>query len=218
MNHRKQLVGCLLGAMAIAFASCSQSNPPAVAVAPAEVPAVKDQPTVQEQPPPVVKSSSGPDGGSFTFPEDSEGKALANALIPPMPRTMPVAMPVTPKPRRLPAFLEAPAPPSNDPAGALPRLGLPELKPAGPRPLPDSVPPDIGGAIPQLPARGPIATGPLTRHEERIINALTELPPLSARPIADRAPFDRSDHRIYRSKRNQPKSAIANRADRLHSH
>jgi hypothetical protein len=176
-------------ALAISVAGCGPTNPPAVAVAPAEAAAAqlplaaKDQPAVERKPERI------PDGGTFTFPDDAGGKALTKLVAPPVPTPMPIAVPVVPTERRLPAFLDAPTPSTFDAASAPPRLPLPEAKPARPTALPERTPPDFGGLLPQLPPRGEFATGPLTRTEARNVNVPPELPPLSPRPVADRGPL-----------------------------
>jgi hypothetical protein len=175
-------------AVALGLTSCGQSPaPPAVAVAPAVVVAEKPEPAAAAEP--VAKNEPIADGGSFPFPDDAGGKALAKALTPGAPPPMPAAAPTAPKERKLPPFLDAPAPPLPDAAGSPPRLGLPPIKEARPVPLADRVPLDLGGVVPDLPARPEIATGPLTRTEGRDVSKPAELPILSPKPVADRAPL-----------------------------
>jgi hypothetical protein len=175
--------------VAIGISGCSQSSPPAVAVAPAVVAEEKPAPVAKDQPLAEGKAERIADGGTFSFPDDAGGKALTKLVTPPVPAPMPVVVPFVPKERRLPAFLDAPSSAAFDAASSPPRLPLPDAKPARPTPLPDRVPTELGGLFPQLPARGEFATGPLARTEAQNVNAPQELPPLSQRPVADRAPL-----------------------------
>src|SRR5262245_53695137 len=95
----------------------------------------------------VPTNDPGPDGGSFPFPDDAGGKALAKTLSPPALPPMPAAAPTAPKERKLPAYLDAPAPSLPDAAGSPPRFGFPPIKVVRPTPLPDRVPLDLGAAI-----------------------------------------------------------------------
>jgi hypothetical protein len=189
MIRRTGIIG-LIAATACGVAGCNQSSPPAVAVAPAEAAEVQSTPATKVPPaaaePKVDRIA---DGGRFTFPDDAGGKALAKLVTPPTPAPMPASVPVVQKERHLPIFLDAPAPATFDAASSPPRLPLPDAKPARPTPLPDRVPPDIGGLFTQLPARGEFATGPLTRTEARTVNVPPKLAPLAQRPVADRAPL-----------------------------
>jgi hypothetical protein len=93
------------------------------------------------------------------------------------------------KERVLPQYLDAPSPTLADASDAMPRLPLPSTKPARPTPLPDRVPTELGALIPQLPLRAELQTGPLTRQDSRDVSKPAELPVLSQRPVADRAPL-----------------------------
>jgi hypothetical protein len=184
----------LAALVAAGLTSCHQSSaPPAVAVvaSPAAVEPdsepMKSNQSVKQiavaEPAPVA------DGGTFAFPDDTGGKALAKTLPPTAPPAMPSATPVTPRERKLPAFLEAPTPPLPDAANSPPRLALAPTREPRPVPLPDRVPLDLGGVIPDLPARPEIHAGALTRTEGRDVSQPAELPPLSPKPVADRAPL-----------------------------
>jgi hypothetical protein len=178
----------LVAAVAIGLASCGQSPaPPAVTVGPAVVEPKADPPRAEQaaknDPAPV------PDGGTFRFPDDTGGKALAKTLTPAAPLPMPATVPAAPRDRKLPAFLETPTPPLPDAASSPPRLALPPIKDARPVPLPERVPTDLGAAIPDLPARPEIATGSLTRIPARDLSQPAQLPILSPKPVADRAPL-----------------------------
>lgn len=182
----------ILGSIAIAacgFAGCYQSNPPAVAVAPAVGAEERADPLPKQPTAPEAKHNRIPDGGKFAFPDDLGGKALAKTLTPVTPPRMPVSEPAKQKERRLPTYLDSPTPPLFDAASSMPRLPMPDAKPARPTPLPDRVPSDFGGLIPQLPSRSELAAGPLTRTEARNVNVIAELTPLSTRPVSDRAPL-----------------------------
>lgn len=183
----------LLAAIAAAgLTSCNQSPaPPAVVAAPA-VAEAKAGPAAEGAPDrgnPPAKADPLADGGTFAFPDDAGGKALAKALPPAAPPAMPAAIPVTPRERRVPAFLDAPVPPLPDAASSPPRLALSPTREPRPLPLPDRVPLDLGGVVPDLPARPELFTGSLTRTEGRDVSQPADLPPLSAKPVADRAPL-----------------------------
>jgi hypothetical protein len=178
----------LLAAAALELASCGQSPaPPAVTVAPA-VAEPKAEPAPAE---PVAKNGPAPvpDGGTFRFPDDPGGKALAKMLTPAAPPPMPAPVPAAPRDRKLPAFLDTPTPPLPDAASSPPRLALPPVKAVRPVPLPERVPTDLGAVIPDLPARPEIAAGSLTRIPARDLSKPAELPILSPKPVADRAPL-----------------------------
>ena len=129
MNRFKFLTLAALG-----LTSCNQSPaPPAVVAGPAIVAQDKPEPAAVE---PAAKNDSIPDGGTFQFPDDTGGKALAKTLTPAIPPAMPAAAPAAPKERKLPAFLDAPTPPLPDAANSPPRLGLAPIKEARPVPLP----------------------------------------------------------------------------------
>jgi hypothetical protein len=188
MIRRTRILG-LIATAACGVAGCNQSAPPVIAVAPAEAAEVQSTPPTKAPPAADPKVERVPDGGTYSFANDTGGKALAKLVTPPAPASMPAGVPVVQKERRLPMFLDAPAPAAFDAASSPPRLPLPKAKPARPMPLPDRVPPDLGGMFAQLPDRPEFATGPLTRTEARNVNVPPELPPLSQRPIADRAPL-----------------------------
>ena len=125
-----------------------------------------------------------PDGGAFPFPNDAGGKALAKALTPALPR---LAEPTGPRERQAPAFVTAPAPPPAVSALPPPRLAVAAAKDVRPTPLPDRVPPDLGGTFPQLPPRSELPSGALIRVEGRDPSKPAELPLLSSKPVPDRA-------------------------------
>jgi hypothetical protein len=129
------------------------------------------------------------DGGTFPFPDDAGGKALAKSLTPRSTAPMSATRSATPRDRNLPGYLHAPSPKLADGASNLPRLSIPIAKESRPSPLPDRVPPDLGGAIPQLPPRSDLPVGALTRQASRDVSKPTELPILSNRPVLDRAPL-----------------------------
>jgi len=173
-------------AAAIGLASCGQSPaPPVMTVAPAFV-EPKADPTEQ-----VAKNDPAPvpDGRTFQFPDDTGGKALAKMLTPAAPPPMPAAVPTARRERKLPAFLDTPTPPLPDAASSPPRLALPPIKDVRPVPLPERVPTDLGAVIPDLPARPEVATGSLTRIPAHDVSKPADLPVLSPKPVADRAPL-----------------------------
>jgi hypothetical protein len=174
-------------AAAVGLTSCSRSPAPPAAV-PTTVVVVdpSDSMNVAE---PGPKKDPLPDGGSFAFPDDAGGKALAKALALAAPPPMPAVVPATPRERKLPAYLDAPTPPLPDAASSPPRLALPPIKDVRPVPLPERVPNDLGVVIPDLPARAELPTGSLTRIPARDLSQPTELPPLSPKPVTDRAPL-----------------------------
>jgi hypothetical protein len=195
MRRSISIIRCVLAGTAIGIASCHQSSPPQVAVAPAaaEEPApIRPKAAVglKNVDEAIARSNDSiRDGGTFAFPEDAGGKALAKSLAPASPKPMPAGGPPMRKERQLPAFLESPAPPGPDVSGSLPRLPLPLARDVRPTPLPDRVPPDIGGTIAQLPPRAEFPTGPLARQDSRDIAKPADLPVLSPRPVIDRAPL-----------------------------
>lgn len=136
---------------------------------------------------PSVKQEAIAEGGTFPFPDDLGGKALAKTLTPVVPSSISAAPPAVPRGRKLPAFLDAPTPPLPDAANSPPRLGLAPIKEARPVPLSDRVPLDLGGVMPDLPTRAEITSGPLTRTEGRDVSKPADLPILSVKPIGDRA-------------------------------
>ena len=145
-----------VAAAALALSSCGPSPAPPVAVATPVIVVEKPEPAPKDEPvkgDPPVKNEPIPDGGTFRFPDDLGGKALAKSLTPSSTPTLPAEKPAVPHERKLPAFLDAPMPPLPDAATSPPRLGLAPIKDARPVPLPDRVPLDLGGVIPELPAR-----------------------------------------------------------------
>jgi len=177
-----------LPVVAVGLASCSPSPaPPAVTVAPAVVEPKADPAPAGR----VAKNDPAPvtDGGTFTFPDDGGGKALAKLLAPAAPPLMPAAVPTAPRERKLPAFLDNPSPPLPAAASSPPRLALPPIKDVRPVPLPERVPTDFGAVVPDLPTRPEIAAGPLTRIPAPDSSKPADLPVLSPKPVADRAPL-----------------------------
>jgi hypothetical protein len=151
-----------------------------------------DSMTVDESP--AAKGDDAPpaEQGQFTFPNDSGGRALAKTLAPaippPMP-PMPPGAPAAPRERRLPPIHEAPLPTRPVALGPPPRLAILATKEPRPVALPERVPQSLGGLLPDLPPRGELPTGPLVRQDGRDIAKPAELPILSAKPVADRAPL-----------------------------
>ncbi|HEX3148848.1 MAG TPA: hypothetical protein VHR66_12275 [Gemmataceae bacterium] len=180
-------------AAAFGLTSCGPSPaPPAVVATPVVAAAEKPEPPAKDQSvtgDPPVKTEPIPDGGTFRFPEDLGGRALAKSLTPAVPPALSTPAPAAPRERKLPAFLDAPTPPLPDAASSPPRLGLAPNKEARPVALPDRVPLELGGVIPELPTRAEITPGPLTRTEGRDVAKPADLPILSAKPIGDRAPL-----------------------------
>jgi hypothetical protein len=172
---------------------CGKSEPPPVPVVSVRVPGadVKATPlpgpkTEKEAAAPAEKPVVA-DGGSFAFPADAGGKLLEKTLPPKSPAVLAEPVPAAPKPRKLPAFLDASAVPPADATPAPPRLPMPGSKPAKPTALPDRVPGDFALNWPMLPERGEFATGPLTRQAGPDPAKPAELPVLSAKPVPDRA-------------------------------
>jgi hypothetical protein len=191
MSKRMRFVGIAL--LTAAVAGCDRSpSPPAVAVAAA--PATDAQPagprTAKPAPAdgPAPEPAPVPDGGSFSFPDDSGGKALAKTLAPTTPPAPPVG-PASPRERTARNFAASPAPPPAAPTGPPPRLVLGATNGVRPAPLPDRVPPDLGGPFPELPPRADLPTGPGVRVEGRDSSKAAELPLLSNKPVPDRAPL-----------------------------
>jgi hypothetical protein len=112
---------------------------------------------------------------------------LAKTLPPSNPPTLADPTPAAPKPRKLPAFLDAPSVPTTDPGPIVPRLPLPPAKEVRPTALPDRVPTDLAPERPLLPERGAFATGPLTKQAGPDPATPAEVPILSAKPVPDRA-------------------------------
>ena len=178
----------LAPAAVVGLLGCGQSPAPPVVATPAVVAAqadaASDAPAER-----VAKNDPTPDGGSFAFPDDAGGKALAKALTPAAPPAMPAVLPAAPRERKLPAYLDAPTPPLPDAASSPPRLALPPIKAVRPVALPDRVPPDLGGVMPDLPPRPEVPAGSLTRIPARDLSQPAELPSLSPKPVTDRAPL-----------------------------
>jgi len=189
MVHCRRLIGFILFVAEAALGlGCSRSPAPAVAV-----PVVADEPS---DPPKVElaaesKDNNGSlaDGGTFPFPDDSGGRALAKTLTPASPPPMPGAAVVAPRERKLPASFARQALPPPDLFTIPPRLVVTAPKELRPVTLPDRIPPDLGGFHPQLPPRAELPTGPLVRQESRDVSKPMDLPFLSSRPAADRAPL-----------------------------
>lgn len=182
MIRRAQFL-CFIIIAACGAAGCNQSTPPAVVAAP-----VQPEPVSTPAQPPETKDKPAQSSVPFSFPDDRGGKALAKMLTPTNTTPMPASVPPTQKPRRLPSFLDSPAPASIEVINSPPRLALPATRPAQPMPMPDRVPTELGGLLPQLPHRTDWPTGALTRSESQNANS-PELPLLSPRPVADRAPL-----------------------------
>ncbi|HKB04093.1 MAG TPA: hypothetical protein VKD90_17860 [Gemmataceae bacterium] len=190
MRRQLRFLGCAV-LTAAGVAGCGQSPaPPAVVAGPAESAAVPqpgqqvDEP-VQEPGP--AKADAVPDGGSFPFPDDAGGKALAKTLTPTAPLSPRVA-PAGPRERTPPDFLTAPAPAPVIP-GPPPRLVVAARKEVRPTPLPERAPTDLGGPFPQLPPRAELPIGPGVRVPGRDPSIPPELPALSTKPVPDRAPL-----------------------------
>jgi hypothetical protein len=178
-------------AAAVGLSSCSRPPGPPPA-APATVVIVDPAESMKiAEPTKDAKTAPAPipDGGSFSFPDDAGGKALAKTLTPTVPPAMSTSSPQGPRDRKLPTYLDAPAPRAPDPASAPPRLALAPIRKIRPVPLPDRVPPDIGGVMPDLPPRPDYPTGPLVRTVGRDVSKPAELPLLSPKLVADRAPL-----------------------------
>ena len=182
----------LLAALAAAgLTSCNQSPAPqAVAIAAAPVVDVKPEPAKEFPAPAKAEPVRVADGSAFAFPDDTGGKALAKTLPPSIPPTMPSASPAVPRERKLPGLIDAPTPPLPDAASSPPRLALAPTRESRPVPLPDRVPLDLGGVLPDLPPRPEVSTGSLTRTEGRDVTQPAEIPALSPKPVADRAPLN----------------------------
>jgi hypothetical protein len=188
----------ILVAILAILAGCGDSPPPDPV---ASVPVVASDPT-PERPPaaPGLKNLDAaiaeagrepaptPDGGTFPFPDDAGGKALAKSLAPAALPPLPAAGPGGPRPRGLPSLTDPTAPlPTATPTP--PRWPLPAGKPVRPVPLPDRVPADLGKKVPDLPPRGDLPVGPLTRTEGPDMSRPADLPILSSKPVPDRAPL-----------------------------
>src|SRR5262245_20117054 len=101
----------ILAGTAIGVLGCNQSSPPAVVATPV-VAAEKnpDEPKSQERTEPKLPGVPLIGGGSFAFPDDAGGKALAKTLTPASPPPMPASAPSVRKERVLPQYLDAPTP------------------------------------------------------------------------------------------------------------
>jgi hypothetical protein len=181
-------------------AGCGKSDPPpAVVVAPPpEVAPESDTisgraPSTEADPPakaPPTEKSAAPavvGGGSFKFPDDSGGKLLAKTLPPTNPPTLTDPTPTAPRPRALPAYLDAPSVPTTAAGPPVPRLPLPPGRETRPTALPDRVPTDLAPTILRLPDRGEFATAPLTKQSGPDPANPADVPILSAKPVPDRA-------------------------------
>jgi hypothetical protein len=183
-------------AVFVVIAGCGKPDaPPALVAGPPEEAAAEttpkaDPPVAEKRAPTPAERPAPPsvaDGGSFAFPADSGGKLLAKTLPPTSPPILTDPSPAAPKPRRLPAFLDAPAVPANDTGAAVPRLPLPASKEARPTALPDRIPTNLAPDRPALPDRGAFATGPLTKDIGPDPAKPADVPPLSTKPVPDRA-------------------------------
>jgi hypothetical protein len=130
-----------------------------------------------------------PDGGSFAFPKDAGGTALSKSLPPARPAVDPWPASSGPRDRRVPDALSSPAAPIPGAPDVVPRLPTPMASAVRPAPLSDRVPLDFGGRFPDLPSRGELPTGSLTRTERRDPSRPPDLPHLATRPVPDRAPL-----------------------------
>jgi hypothetical protein len=197
MRMRIRLFRSVLAGAALGVSACGQSptQPEGVVAVPVTVSADEpevptgDKTRIHRSLVVPAKDERVVDGGAFPFPDDSGGKALARSLTPRAPASLPAAVVVTPRERRLPAYLNTPSPTLPDGTGTLPRLPMPVVKETRPAPLPERVPSDLGGVMPQLPPRADLPIGPLTRQEGRDVSKPAELPILSNRPVTDRAPL-----------------------------
>jgi len=192
-----RLLRSTLAAGLVATAGCGHSPTPgpAVAVAPAEVVAGEERRELQKEVSaesasvPRAEQATTPSGGTFRFPDDSGGKALAQMLAPPAPPKLPPDEPARPRERKVPGLLDVSRLQSTDPGAPVPRLSLPGSNGLRPTALPDRVPSHLGGVFPSLPERAELPTGPLTRREGPDVTRPLEAPILSPRPVADRAPL-----------------------------
>lgn len=187
--RRILIVGTAFAVGVVGVAGCGQSAPPAVAVAPAvasETTGTADPPEPRKDGPSNTPVATKPDG-AFTFPDDSGGKALAGILTPTAPPIMPPPPPAGPRERKATDLLTGPYLPLPDSAGSPPRLVIPPAREPRPVALPDRIPPELGGPLPQLPERSALVTGPLTRQDSRDVSKPIDLPILSAQPVPDRA-------------------------------
>jgi hypothetical protein len=189
MNRRLRLFRTMF--LAAVIAGCGRSPAPhAVVAGPVEAAEVTQPEQKTNEPgkePGRATADAIPDGGSFPFPDDSGGKVLAKTLTPATPTPPPVAR-SGPRERTPPDFLTVPAPAPAIPVGPPPRLVV-AAKESRPSPLPERVPPDLGGLFPQLPPRRELPTGPGVRITGRDPSIPPELPPLSTKPVPDRAPL-----------------------------
>jgi hypothetical protein len=192
MTSRLRVIGLLAGGVVGLAAACSPAPaPPAEAVAPVADAVADGRATAPAAPAPAVKPDPAPitDGGTFPFPDDAGGKALAKTLTPAAPPPLPTPAATGPRGRELPATIADPSPPAADPPATPPRLALAPSRSIRPAPLPDRVPADLGGPFPDLPTRPVPPAGPLMRTEGRDVSRPAELPILSHQPVPDRAPL-----------------------------
>src|SRR5262245_20640759 len=188
MIRQMQLLAMLVG-IATVMVGCSRSadQPPAEKVVVFEGPS--DSMKVDD--PPAGNGDSAPPAErmQFPFPDDSGGKALAKTLAPVAPPPMPAAAPAASRERRLAPIHEVPLPTRPAAVDSAPRLPIAAGKEMRPVPLPERVPQTLGGMIPDLPARSELPAGIIVRQQGPDISKPADLPILSARPIADRAPL-----------------------------
>jgi len=168
---------------------CSRSADPPPEAKTVAIIEPTDSTTVDETP--AVKGDVAPPAEQvqFSFPNDIGGRALAKTLAPATPPPMPAGAPAAPRERRLLPIHEVPLPTRPVALGPPPRLSLPATKELRPAALPERVPQSLRRLLPDLPPRGELPTGPLVRQDSRDIAKPAELPILSAKPVADRAPL-----------------------------
>jgi hypothetical protein len=189
MNRRLRLFWTMF--VAAAIAGCGRSPAPhAVVAGPVEAAEVTQAEQKTNEPvkePGRATADAIPDGGSFPFPDDSGGKALAKTLTPAAPAPPPVA-PAGPRERTPPGFLTNP---SSTPVilAPPPRLAVAAPREVRPTPLPERAPAELGGHFSQLPPRAELPIGPGVRVPGRDPSIPPELPPLTTKPVPDRAPL-----------------------------
>ena len=135
-----------------------------------------------------ASAPAGRDGGTFAFPTDAGGTALAKSLAPAHPPATALAR-SGPRDRKLPDGLIVPTAPTPDPTGTMPRLSQSSASTIRPASLPERVPANFGGRFLDLPPRAELPVGPLTRTESRDSARPPDLPHLATRPVPDRAPL-----------------------------
>jgi hypothetical protein len=189
MARRMRTLATLFIAAMMVVAGCSRSADPPPEAKTIAIIEPTDSMTVDETPADKVDAAPPAEQGQFSFPNDTGGRALAKTLVPATPAPMPAGAQATPRERRLPPIHEAPLPTPPVALGPPPRLSIPATKELRPVALPERVPQSLGGLLPDLPPRGDLSTGPLVRQDSRDIAKPAELPILSAKPVADRAPL-----------------------------